>query len=269
MIMVVDSHCHLDFEEFGGSTGDVIARATDAGVGLIVTIATRLSTVSKTLAIAEQFPNVYCSVGVHPHNAASEGTFSASHFVELAQHNKVVAIGETGLDYHYNFSPRDVQERGFRIQIEAARQTGLPLIVHSREAEQDTARVLEDELKRGPFVPLLHCFSSGIELAKRGLALGAYISFSGILTFKNAASISAAAEISPEDRLLVETDAPYLAPSPLRGKINEPAFVVHTLRKLAEIRKVGEAEMARTTNRNFFRLFSKIPIPPEFPETVR
>ena len=264
MIAVVDSHCHLDFEEFAADLDGVVARAEAAGVKLIVTIGTRLTTFAKTLAIAERFANVFCSVGVHPHNAASEGERQASELIELAGHPKVVAIGEAGLDYHYDFSPRDVQERSFRMQIDAARRTGLPLIVHSREAEADTARVLEDEMKTGAFTPLLHCFSSGPELAERGLAIGAYVSFSGIVTFKNASAIAAVAQTAPEDRILVETDAPYLAPAPRRGKVNEPAFVVHTLKKVAELRATDPDAFAATTNRNFFRLFSKVPRPPAF-----
>jgi TatD DNase family protein len=261
MIAVVDSHCHLDFDEFAADLDGVVARAEAAGVRLIVTIGTRLTTFAKTLSIAERFANVFCSVGVHPHNAASEGVRQARELIEIASHPKVVAIGEAGLDYHYDFSPRDVQEQSFRMQIDAARQTGLPLIVHSREAEADTARVLEEEMRNGTFTPLLHCFSSGAELAERGLAIGAYISFSGILTFKTAATIASVAQKAPVDRVLVETDAPYLAPAPHRGKVNEPALVVHTLRKLAELRSTDVSDMADTTNRNFFRLFAKVPRP--------
>jgi TatD DNase family protein len=269
MIAVVDSHCHLDFDEFAADLDGVVARAEAVGVGLIVTIGTRLTTFAKTLSIAERFANVFCSVGVHPHNAASEGARQARELIELASHPKVVAIGEAGLDYHYDFSPRDVQEQSFRMQIDAARQTGLPLIVHSREAEEDTARVLEEEMRKGAFTPLLHCFSSGAELAERGLAIGAYISFSGILTFKTATAIAGVAQKAPADRVLVETDAPYLAPVPHRGKVNEPALVVHTLRKLAELRSTDEKDMAVTTNRNFFRLFAKVPRPAAFDGQAR
>ncbi|MDP9137375.1 MAG: TatD family hydrolase [Pseudomonadota bacterium] len=261
MIPVVDSHCHLDFPELSADLPAVIDRAAEAGVRLMVTISTRVRRFDAVLRIAERFDNVYCSIGTHPHNAAEEPEVSAEELVALTRHPKVVAIGESGLDFHYQHSPREAQARSFRVHIEAARRSGLPLIVHSREAEDDTAAIIEEETAAGTLRVLLHCFSSKAALADRGLAAGCFISFSGILTFRNTTEIETAARLSPLDRLLVETDAPYLAPVPKRGKSNEPAFVVHTLRKLAEIKSVTPEEMARATNRNFFRLFCKIPVP--------
>ncbi len=266
MIPVVDSHCHLDVRDFGADLPAVIERAAEAGVRLMVTIGTRVRSVDQVLRIAERFDGVFCSVGTHPHNAAEEPEVTADALVDLARHPKVVAIGETGLDYHYLNSPPEAQAVSFRVHVEAARTSDLPLIVHSREAEADTARILEEELAAGKFRAILHCFSSTIDLARRGLAAGCFISFSGILTFRNAAPIEAAARASPLDRLLVETDAPYLAPTPLRGRRNEPALVVHTLRRLAAVKEVTVEEMARVTNRNFFRVFSKVPVPPAYAE---
>lgn len=254
---IVDSHCHLDFEELSADLPGVIARAEAAGVAMMVTISTRVKRFERLLEIVEAHENVYCTVGTHPHQAAEETDVTADELIRLAQHPKVIGIGEAGLDYHYDTSPRDVQAASFRVHIEAARQTGLPLIIHSREAEEDTALILEEEMGKGAFKPLLHCFSSNLELARRGLAIGAYLSFSGILTFKTAEEIRKAADLAPMDRLLVETDAPYLAPVPFRGKTNEPAYTAHTLAKLAEVKAVGVDEMARATTENFFRLFSK------------
>lgn len=258
---VVDSHCHLDYPGLAEDLGAVLARAEGAGVRLLLSIGTRVRKFDQILAIAERHDHVYCTVGTHPHNAADEPDVSAEELVRLARHPKVVGIGEAGLDYHYDHSPRDQQARSFRIHIEAARETGLPLVIHSREAEADTAAILEEEMGKGAFRPLLHCFSSGAELAERGLRLGAYVSFSGILTYRNAEDIRNVARQVPLDRLLVETDAPYLAPVPHRGKTNEPAFVVKTLEKLAEVKDVAPADMARTTSRNFFALFDKVPKP--------
>lgn len=258
---VVDSHCHLDFPDFAGRLEETVARAASAGVGLMVTISTRVRRFTQVLAIAERFENVYCTVGTHPHNAAEEPDVTVDDLVKLAAHPKVVGIGEAGLDYHYDNSPRAEQAKGFRVHIAAARETGLPVIVHSRSAEDDTARIIEEEMGKGAFTPLLHCFSSHPELARRGLAVGAYVSFSGILTFKNAEEIRQAARETPMDRLLVETDAPYLAPAPHRGRPNEPAYVVHTLEKLAEVKEVPCEEMARITTENFMRLFPKVARP--------
>jgi TatD DNase family protein len=227
----------------------------------MLSIGTRVRKFDQVLAVAEAHDNVFCTVGTHPHNAAEEPDVTVQDLIALARHPRVVGIGEAGLDYHYDHSPRDAQARSFRVHIHAARETGLPLVIHSRDAEADTAAILEDEMAKGAFRPLLHCFSSRVELAERGLKLGAHVSFSGILTYKNAEDIRAAARQVPTDRLLVETDAPYLAPVPYRGKTNEPAFVVRTLEKLAEVKGVTPAEMAALTSRNFFALFDKVPKP--------
>jgi TatD DNase family protein len=227
----------------------------------MVTVSTRVRSFASILAIAESFPEVFCSVGTHPHNASDESDLTAEKLISLSGHPKVVAIGEAGLDYHYRHSPPSVQAASFRVHIEAARRTGLPLIIHSRDAEDDTASLIEDEMSKGAFRLLLHCYSSRPALAERGLALGAYISFSGILTFKNAEEIRSVAQRAPLDRIMVETDAPYLAPVPHRGKVNEPAYVMHTLKALAELRGMPLADMAAVTNANFFRLFSKVPVP--------
>jgi TatD DNase family protein len=257
--MIIDSHCHLDFPELKGELDAVLARARGAGVGLMVTISTRVRRFDEVLAIAEGHDEAFCSVGTHPHNAAEEPDVTAAELVRLARHQKVVAIGEAGLDYHYDNSPRSDQEKSFRTHIAAARETGLPLVIHAREADADIARILEEESATGAFPFVLHCFTSGPELAHRGLALGGYVSFSGIVTFKKSEELRAIAREVPLDRILVETDAPYLAPEPMRGKINEPAFVVHTAARLAAVKGVSEAELARATNDNFFRLFNKVP----------
>lgn len=261
---IVDSHCHLDYKGLVEDLPGVIERAAAAGVGLMLTIGTRVKQAKAVLEIAEAHDTVWCTVGTHPHHAAEEPDVTARDLIELARHPKVVGIGEAGLDYHYDFSPRDVQARSFRTHIAAARETGLPLVIHSREAEEDTASILEDEYGKGAFQPLLHCFTSKRELAERGLALGAHVSLSGILTYKNGEDIRAIAKDVPLDRLLVETDAPYLAPVPYRGKPNEPAYVVKTLEKLAEVKGVAVPEIARVTSENFFRLFSKVARPAAF-----
>jgi TatD DNase family protein len=257
--MLIDSHCHLDFPELSADLDGVLARARMAGVGLMVTISTRVHRFNELKAIVEAHDNVYCSVGTHPHNAAEEPDIMVEELVELARHPKVVAIGEAGLDYHYDHSPRDIQKKSFRTHIAAARETGLPLIIHAREADADIARMLEEETAKGVFPFVLHCFTSGADLARRGLALGGYISFSGVVTFKKSDALREIALAVPSDRLLVETDAPYLAPEPLRGKTNEPALVVHTAARLAALRGLRESEMARMTIENFFRLFKKVP----------
>jgi TatD DNase family protein len=257
--MLVDSHCHLDFPDFASELDAVVNRAGAAGVGHMVTISTRVRRHAQVLAIAERFPNVTCSVGTHPHHAQEELDITASDLVERARHAKVVAIGEAGLDYHYDFSPRAAQEQGFRVHIAAARATGLPLVIHSREADDDTARILEEEAAQGAFKAVLHCFTGGPELARRALALGHFISFTGIVTFKNSGDLRAIAKNVPADRFLIETDAPYLAPLPYRGKRNEPAYVAEVAKVLAVVRGVGVEEIARQTTENFFRLFSKVP----------
>jgi len=257
--MLVDSHCHLDFPDFAPELEAVVARAEAAGVGHMVTISTRVRRHAQVLAIAERFPNVTCSVGTHPHHAHEELDITAGDLISRAEHPKVVAIGEAGLDYHYDNSPRDAQEQGFRTHIAAARATQLPLVIHAREADEDTARVLEDEMGKGPFPAVLHCYTGGPDLARRAIALGHSISFTGIVTFRNSAALREIARSLPADRFLVETDAPYLAPLPYRGKRNEPAYVVEVAKVLAEVRGVSADEIARQTTENFFRLFSKVP----------
>ena len=261
--MLVDSHCHLDFPDFAEEREAIVARALEAGIGRMVTISTRVKRFPQVLEIAEAFDPVYCSVGTHPHNAAEELDVTAAELLRLSAHPKVVGIGEAGLDYYYDKSPREAQARGFRTHIAAARDTGLPLVIHARSADDDMAAILEDETGKGAFPFILHCFSSGRRLAEIGVALGGYVSFSGILTFKNSDELRAIAADIPRDRLLVETDAPYLAPVPFRGKRNEPAFVAHTAKVLADTIRVSEDEIAAITTDNFFRLFSKMPRPAE------
>jgi len=256
--MLVDSHCHLDFPDFAADMDGVVGRAAAAGVGVLVTIGTKLSEIDKVLAIAERYDNVWCSVGVHPHEAGTEIDAGTARLVALARHPKVVGIGETGLDYFYEHSPREAQRQGFRAHIAAARETRLPLIVHTRDADEDTAAILAEEQGRGPFPGVIHCFTAGPELARAAVGLGLYISLSGILTFNKAEDLRRTVAELPLDRLLVETDAPYLAPVPNRGKRNEPAFVAHTAARLAQVKGVSASDIAQTTTDNFFRLFSKV-----------
>ena len=257
--MLVDSHCHLDFPDFATELDAVVERARAAGVGRIVTISTRVKRHAELLAIAERYPEVYCSVGTHPHHAHEELDIGADELIARTRDPKVVAIGEAGLDYHYDSSPRAAQEQGFRNHIAAARATGLPLVIHSRDADADMARILEQETGKGAFPAVLHCFTGGRELAERAIALGLFISFTGILTFKKSDELRAIAQSLPGDRILVETDAPYLAPGPYRGKRNEPAYVVETAKVLAQTRGVSVDEIAQQTSDNFFRLFHKVP----------
>jgi TatD DNase family protein len=257
--MLIDSHCHLDFPDFAAELDAVVARARAAGIDRIVTISTRVKRQADLLAITERFPDVYCSVGTHPHYAHEELDVTTADLVARTREPKVVALGEAGLDYHYDNSPREAQERGFRNHIAAARETGLPLVIHSREADDDTARILEEETGKGAFPAVLHCFTGGPDLARRAIALGHFISFTGILTFKNSDALRAIAAELPADRILVETDAPYLAPRSFRGKRNEPAYVVETAKVLAESRGVALEAIAQQTTANFFRLFNKVP----------
>lgn len=255
--LLVDSHCHLDFPDFAEERAEIVARAHAAAVGCMVTISTRVKRFDQVRSIAEEFDSVYCSVGTHPHNAAEELDVTTDDLVRLAQHPKVVAIGEAGLDYHYDKSPRPAQAEGFRRHIAAARETGLPLVIHARQADDDIAAILTEEMGKGAFPFVLHCFSSGRDLALTGIRLGGYVSFSGILTFKNSQDIRDIARELPRDRLLVETDAPYLAPPPHRGQRNEPAFVVNTAAVLAEMIGTSAYDAAILTTDNFFRLFAK------------
>jgi TatD DNase family protein len=257
--MLVDSHCHLDFPDFADDLDAIMDRAAAAGVGRVVTISTRVRQFGRLLGIAERFSNVYCSIGTHPHYAHEELDVAAKDLVEMSRHPKVVAVGEAGLDYHYDLSPRDAQETGFRRHIAAARETGLPLVIHSREADADMARILTEETGKGAFPAILHCFTAGPELARTAIALGLHISFTGILTFKRSDELRAIAASLPADRILVETDSPYLAPGKHRGKRNEPSYVTEVAKVLAATRGVSADEIAAQTTENFFRLFNKVP----------
>lgn len=259
--MLVDSHCHLDFPDFADDLAGIVARAEASGVGRMVTISTRVRKLPDLVAIAERFPNVYCSVGTHPHHADEEDGITTDELVKLAQHPKVVAFGEAGLDYFYEMGSREAQERGFRAHIAAVRETGLPLVIHTREADEDCGKILEDEMGKGAFRAVLHCYTGGRDLAMQAIDLGLMISFTGILTFKKSQALRDLAAELPADRVLVETDSPYLAPGKYRGKRNEPSYVVETAKVLAEVRGVSLDEIARQTTENFFRLFGKVPAP--------
>ena len=255
--MLVDSHCHLDFDVFDEDRSETIQRARDAGVAAMVTICTRVTKFEEICAIAETDDNIWCSVGIHPHQAEDEPVVTVEDLVSRAAHPKVIAIGETGLDYYYDNSPRELQETSFRTHIAASRETGLPLIVHTRDADEDMAEILEDEMEKGAFPGVLHCFSSGRRLAERALDIGFYISLSGIVTFKNAQDLRDIVKDVPVDRILVETDAPFLAPIPNRGKRNEPAFVADTAARVAELKAMDNQALSAASTENFFRLFSK------------
>jgi TatD DNase family protein len=252
--VLVDSHCHLDFPDFAAEREAVIGRARAAGVATMLTISTRLDQFDGVREIAEAHDGIWCSVGAHPHEAADHAPLLADQLLALTGHPKVVGIGETGLDFHYDLSPRDIQERVFRIHIAASRASGLPLIIHAREADDEIARILEEER---PPPGVLHCFSSGRALAETAIELGFYVSISGIVTFRNAEELRAIVRDLPLDRLLVETDAPYLAPVPYRGKRNEPAFVAATAAAVAALKGVAPEYLAAVTHDNFFRLFTK------------
>jgi len=261
MSFLVDSHCHLDFPDYAGKVDEVMARAGAAGVGVCLSIGTELKRFPGVRAVAEKFPNVWCSVGVHPHEAEKELQDDEAALIRETAHPKVVGIGETGLDYYYEHSPREPQQQNFRAHIAAARQTGLPVIVHTRDADDDTIDILRDEMGKGAFTGLIHCFTGTQKLADAALELGLYISVSGIATFKNSTALRDVIKTVPLERLLVETDAPFLAPVPYRGKTNEPAFVVHTAKMLAELKGVPESQLAQATTENFFQLFSKVQRP--------
>ena len=255
--MLIDSHCHLDFESLAADIDGVLARAEAAGVTGMVTISTYVDKFSTYAAIAERYENVWCSVGTHPHHADEELHIQTEDLVRISAHPRCVAIGEAGLDYFYDNAPRDAQATGLRRHIAASRITGLPLVIHSRAADDDMAAILEEEAGQGDFPFVLHCFTAGQDLARRALNLGGYISFSGIITFKNAEEIREVAKFVPADRYLVETDAPYLAPIPHRGQSNEPSFVRHTAEKLAEVRGIRLEALGAETTANFARLFAK------------
>lgn len=255
--MLVDSHCHLDFPEYEGKVKDVVGRAMANDVGVMQTICTHLSKFPQVLNVARQFDNVYCSVGVHPHNVKDEPMATVEQIVELTQDPKVIGIGETGLDYFYDHSPREEQKESFVNHIAAAQQTQIPLIVHSRDADQNTLDILGKHMNEKKFPGLIHCFSTGRELAEGAIALGMYVSISGIVTFKKATDLQNIVKELPLEHLLVETDAPFLAPVPHRGKTNEPAFTRHTAEFLAELKGIPYEQVAEITTRNFFDLFAK------------
>jgi len=254
--MLVDSHCHLNYPDLADTAG-VIARAKEAGIGLMQTISTQRSDFAQVKALAGAHPEIYCSIGIHPHEAEPHEDISEEELLKEADHPKVIGIGETGLDYYYEHSPREAQQELFRRHIRVARKLDLPVIVHSRDADEDTVKILQESMKEGQFRFLIHCFSSSKYLSDKSVELGGYISASGIITFKKSQALRDAFTTVPLERLLVETDAPYLAPEPYRGKPCEPAYTRHTAKKLAEIKSVSEEELARVTTENFFRLFSK------------
>jgi len=257
--MLIDTHCHLDFADFAEERDAIVERAHASGVGQMVTISTRVAKLDSLLAITDAYPSVFCSVGTHPNNADEELDIEVEDLVRLSRHPKVVAIGEAGLDYFYDTVKPEDQRTGFLRHIAAARETGLPLVIHSRSADEDMAAILRDETGKGAFPFILHCFSAGPELAATGVELGGYISFSGILTFPKSEDIRAIAKTVPQDRLLVETDAPYLAPKRWRGKRNEPSYVVNTAEVLAETIGVSLEAVAALTTDNALRVFSKMP----------
>ncbi|MCX7341007.1 MAG: TatD family hydrolase [Hyphomicrobiales bacterium] len=256
--MLVDTHCHLDYPDLFAQIDAVVARAETAGVDRLVTISTHVARHARYRELAERFPNVFWTIGTHPHNAAEEPDTTVDEIVALSHHPKCVAIGEAGLDYHYDKSPRDIQRRVFRTQIEAARDSCLPLVIHARDADLEMIDILTQEHAKGAFSAILHCFSSGAELARVGIELGFYLSFSGIITFKRSDELRAIATAAPLDRLLVETDAPYLAPEPYRGKTNEPAFVTKTAEVLASARGLAPDELAALTTANAVRVFPRM-----------
>lgn len=255
--MLIDSHCHLEYKGLVEEQAAVIARARAAGVGAFLNISTRRSEWDQVIATAEREPDVFASVGIHPHEADAHADLGRAALLEATRHPRVIAIGETGLDYYYDKSDRATQQRLFRMHIDVARETGLPLIIHTRDAEDDTHAILAEEMEQGAFPALIHCFTASRDFAEKVLALGLTISLSGIVTFKNARDLQEVAKIIPEDRLLVETDSPFLAPVPNRGKVCEPAFVTDTARFVAELRGVAPEELARATSANFLKLFSK------------
>ncbi|MFO1036741.1 MAG: TatD family hydrolase [Geminicoccaceae bacterium] len=255
--MIVDSHCHLDYPGLAEDEAGVVARAEAAGVGLMLTIATKRETWPRVADLAARHASVVAAVGVHPHEAGREGLDDPAPLLAAAAEPKIVGIGESGLDYFYDYAPRDRQAVSFRTHIEAARSTGLPLIVHTRDADEDTMAILEEEMGKGSFKGVVHCYSSSRRLAERAVALGFYLGIGGILTFRRSDELRATVADMPLANLILETDAPYLAPMPFRGKTNEPAYTVHTAKVLAEVKKVPLAEVEHATTENFFRLFDK------------
>lgn len=256
--MLIDHHCHIDRPEFAHDRDGVVARAHAAGVGAMINISTRIRRFAEVVEMAESYPNVYGSVGTHPHNAHEELDISVAEIVRLSKHPKIVAIGEAGLDYFYKHSTPAAQAEGFRNHIAAARKTGLPLEIHTRDADADTLVILQDEHAKGAFPAVLHCFTGGRDLAMRAVELGLYVSFSGVVSFKKSEALRAIANEVPLERVLIETDAPFLAPDPFRGKTNEPSYVVHTAKALAASRGLSFEEFAAATTNNFFRHYTKV-----------
>lgn len=259
--MLIDSHCHLDFPDFAPERDKVVERARAAGLRRMITISTRADAFAAISEIADAYDDVFCTVGTHPHQAHEEAEVTEDHLLALARHPKCVGIGEAGLDYHYDKAPRDIAARVFRTHVGAARTSGLPIVIHARDADADVAAILSDEMEKGAFKGLLHCFTASSALAEAALSLGLFISFSGVLTFKNSQTLRDIARTVPMDRLLVETDAPFLAPVPYRGKRNEPAFVAATAKTLAEVKGVSLETIAEETSANALRLFNKMPPP--------
>ena len=255
--MLIDSHCHLNYKGLVEEQGAVLDRARQSGVTAMLNISTRESEWRDIVATAEREKDVWASIGIHPHEADAHPDVDLAKLVEEAAHPRVVAIGESGLDYYYDHSDRERQKQSFRTHIHAARETGLPIIVHTRDAEDNTAEIMAEEMEQGAYTGVIHCFTASEDFAQKALELGLYISISGIVTFKNARDLKETAAKLPEDRLLVETDAPFLAPVPHRGKTGEPAFVADTARYLAELRGEGYEQLCETTARNFYQLFSK------------
>lgn len=255
--MLVDSHCHLNYKGLAEQQGDVLARARERGVTAMLNISTRESEWDDVLAAAEAHEDVWASVGIHPHDADQHAHMDTEKLVARAAHPRIVGLGETGLDYYYDKSDRQQQQQSFRTHIHAAQQIDLPIIVHTRDAEADTLGLLAEEMSRAPYRGVIHCFTASADFARKALDLGFYISISGIVTFKNAADLQATAKWLPQDRLLVETDSPFLAPVPHRGKTGEPAFVADTLAFLAQLRGENQDQLADATSKNFYQLFNK------------
>lgn len=257
---IVDSHCHLDFPDFEGEIPNLVSRAEEAGVKRMVTICTRLKNEPKVRKIAEEFSAIYYAAGTHPMSASTEPLATVDQLIKIAQHPKMVGIGETGLDYHYTAESADIQKTSLKIHIEAARETNLPLIIHSRAADEDMAAILKDEFNKGSYNCVMHCFSSSVELAKLSLDLGFYLSMSGIITFKKSEELRTIFKLAPIDQVLVETDSPYLSPVPFRGKRNEPSYTAHTAEMGANIYGLDYETFANQTTKNFNKLFSKAAI---------
>jgi len=259
--MLIDSHVNLHAPQFAEDQAEVITRAREAGVAMMVTICDKVTSFEAVHAIAMAHDDIWCTVGTHPHEAKENPQLAAQNLIDLAGRPKVIGIGECGLDFHYDLSPRDIQAAVFRQHVIAARETGLPLVVHTREADNDMAQILEEEHEKGPFKLLMHCYTSGADLARRAAALGAWFSVSGIATFKAAEEVRAIIADMPADRIILETDCPYLAPVPMRGRRNEPAYLPHILEKLAAIRDWSIADAEQRTEDAFFALFDRIPRP--------